>query len=218
MNATLLAPVLALCLQASYFGPQTARDELLVTPAPYPANRVDSPARAENGRLWMSRTPVGNRTPIREQVFGDHGPAAYGAPWHEADRLIFVRIGHTPIAISPWRNYSKPGFERFERARQQWLREHGYIESVRTHVNPRFRHLHTGEEPERMMYPTPRATIHIDDELPRRPSRMRVEGPVSGEPITRISRPHAAPDSGPIRAAVDDTDTTDTVAEAADHE
>ncbi len=78
----------------------------LLNPAPYPNARTDGPARVENGRLWHSRSPVGNRTPIRELPrVANGGPAAFGAPPELLDEVIFVQTSIPNvgvIAISPW--------------------------------------------------------------------------------------------------------------------
>lgn len=130
------------------------RDRLLFTPAPYPANRVDDPAREELGRVWHSRSPVGSRTPIAEQVYGSPGAAAFGAPIGASDDLIEVRADVVPVLISPWetigdvdehylRRYRpwvklterEEMIHNMRRAQHLWLKEQGYIGGVRTHVN-----------------------------------------------------------------------------------
>jgi len=143
------APALASsCCGVYHPGTASARDQLLATPAPYPANRVDSPDRAQNGRLWVP----GHR----------YGGAAtrYGADAHDHSRVIYARRDHTIIALNPWcdvRGGSRVGFDDLERARNQWLREQGYVLGVRTHVNPS-RLDDRGMEYRREL-PTPRATI-----------------------------------------------------------
>jgi hypothetical protein len=137
------------------------RPGLLITPAPFPNNRVDSPDRAENGRIWAARVPVGNRTPIRELVRGLPGAASYGASAETLDEVVWVQPDEitTPIAISPWQQvdgFTLKQIQRQERflgktvdspdsarlldelrqAQHQWLEEQGYILSVRTHMNP----------------------------------------------------------------------------------
>ncbi len=142
------------------------RRGLLITPAPYPDAKADGPDRVENGRIWVSRSPVGNRTPIREQPRGFPGPASYGAGTDRHDDVIFVQTDllRSVVAISPWvrieeldrqvQNFidtEQPfysGSRRLTRlqgprilkelreAQNQWLQEQGYILNVRTHVNP----------------------------------------------------------------------------------
>lgn len=136
------------------------RAGLLITPAPFPATRVDGPDREELGRIWHARSPVGNRTPIRELVFGEPGPGAFGAPAEGIAELIWVQPEEIDavIALSPWqrvddqtlrqilRQEKNLGRTRFnvsnERllnelraAQNQWLEEQGYILNVRTHTN-----------------------------------------------------------------------------------
>lgn len=127
----------------------------LVTAAPYPSNRPDDPRRAQNGRLWIPRTPVGTRTPIRESVFGLPGPASYGAPASAVNDIIYVQTREPLplVAVSPWVNLDQQNIkhlrrdrpwirransvlEDLRRAQVQHLTEQGYIQKVRTHVNP----------------------------------------------------------------------------------
>lgn len=176
------------------------RDGALLTPPPYPANRAEDVRRPETGRLWVSRFPIGNRTPLGELR---PGAAQYGGTPAD-DRWIYVRMGPTALPVDPWSDYSSCGLPGLEAARNQWLRDNGYVLQVRTHVNARF----AGGQSSRSMYgqalPTPRATIRLDDELPRRPSRLRVDaggvgvGPVSSLPIARIVKPDGAPSTAPI--------------------
>lgn len=138
------------------------RPGLLITPAPFPNNRIDSPDRVENGRIWAARLPVGNRTPIRELTRGLPGAASLGAHPDTLDEIVWVQPDEitTPIAISPWQHidaFKLKQIQRQERfigrtvdspesarllselrlAQHQWLEEQGYILSVRTHVNAR---------------------------------------------------------------------------------
>lgn len=127
----------------------------LVTAAPYPSNRPDDPRRIQNGRLWIPRSPVGTRTPIRESVYGLPGPASYGAPVGAIDDVIYVQTREPlpVVAVSPWVNLDQQNIkhlrrdrpwirradsvlEDLRRAQVQHLTEQGYIQKVRTHVNP----------------------------------------------------------------------------------
>ncbi|MEQ9616960.1 MAG: hypothetical protein RLN60_02875 [Phycisphaerales bacterium] len=139
------------------------RDGRLVEAIPYPVNRTDDPARLENGRLWVPRAPIGSRTIINELTYGFPGAAGVGAAPGENERVIFVRseTGLPNIAISPFQTIDDSTFDLIEEqipfigntrtrtelrrdeviaelreAQSQWLREHGYIQKVRTHVNP----------------------------------------------------------------------------------
>ena len=168
------------------------RDALLAEPRPWPAGRVDSPDRPQNGRLWLSRTPIGNRTPLAEQWYGRRGPAAFGAPAHLTNAVIFVRMGQFPIAVSPWERFDTNGFERFRDAQNLWLREQGLVLKVRTHVNAMYEAPRTADAGA----PTPRATIelHRDPSAPHFPSRLRVD---TGR--ARVFRPMVAANAGPFR-------------------
>lgn len=184
----------------------STRDRALWEPRPWPAQRVDSPDRAENGRLWHSSFPIGNRTPLAQQWYGRHGAAAYGAPADLNNHAIYARIVHTPIAISPWQTYGEDGMHNYRQARNIWLREQGWVLKVRTHVNP----LYHAENVSNASLPTPSATIelHRDPSAPTFPSKMRVEAPE-----TRTFRPITAAPTGPFRV-IEPTTPDATVAEA----
>ncbi len=159
---------------------------LLLTPTPFPDNRTDSVDRPENGRLWVPRTPVGNRTPIRELPRGFPGPASFGAPADLLDEVIFVkpRVGRSPVvAISPWDEVSSSITDQLEdqrpylgrvrtnlrsaailrdlqEAQNQWLEERGYILNVRTHKHPGVIQSQ-GERAQRPEEIEPRAVIRV---------------------------------------------------------
>ncbi|MFM9957207.1 MAG: hypothetical protein ACKVZJ_03960 [Phycisphaerales bacterium] len=127
----------------------------LVTAAPYPSNRPDDVRRIQNGRLWVPRTPIGTRTPIRESVYGFPGPGAFGAPVEAINDTIYVQTREPLplVTVSPWVNLDTDNIRQIRRDRP-WLRrpqsvladlraaqvqhltEQGYIQKVRTHVNP----------------------------------------------------------------------------------
>ncbi len=198
MSFFVTASVVALSVVASdrsYV--RVARDAVLAEQAPYPAGRVDSVHRPELGRVWMSRSPIGSRTPIAEQVFPEPGPASYGAAADHVNDLILVRVNTQLIEINPWERIDNRGLQHLEYARNQWLKEQGWVGGVRTHVNP----MHLRDEGDAMYgpsTPTPRATIRLNDEVPRRPYKMRVMDPNRGEPVTRIFKPHSVSPSSLI--------------------
>lgn len=131
----------------------------LLNAEPYPSARTDDPRRPENGRLWYSRGPVGGRTALDEIPWGFPGAAGYGAPPEAIDEVIFVQVKEPlpVIAISPWENLSddelrariergRPWIRRSEPrtrdmldelrwAQLQWLKQQGFVQKVRTHVN-----------------------------------------------------------------------------------
>ncbi len=166
----------------NYTGQWSGYNDLLVTPAPHPGNTVDSPARAENGRVWHSR-PIGTH-----QTVHSPGAAAYGAPASEEDRLIYVRVNHIAVAISPWDSLNENGFEDLEHARNVWLRANGYVQHVRTFVNSRYVQEEEAVATNVSTNPKPRATIRRHS-VPKGPSKMQVMRPISGQPIALISKP-----------------------------
>lgn len=169
------------------------RPGLLITPAPYPDGRVDSPDRSENGRLWSSRSPIGNRSPMNELTRGLPGAASYGAPAEALDEVVWVQPSRvtTVIAISPWQEVdantlrqvqrheknlgrttgnpeSAQLLSELRRAQHEWLREQGYILKVRTHINPAV----TESDAEPAVQPTsvkPRGIIRV---VPNPPAKI----------------------------------------------
>ena len=165
----------------NYIGQWSGYNDLLVTPAPHPGNTVDSPFRAENGRVWVGRA-IGEHQTVHAP-----GAAAYGASVWEEDTIIFVRVNHVPVGISPWNRITASGLQDLERARNLWLKENGYVLGVRTFVNPRYAQSDEARATGASL-PLPRATIrrHI---IPAGPKKIQVMRPISGRPITRISKP-----------------------------
>jgi len=187
------------------------REGRLVGAIPFPVNRTDDPNRVENGRLWVPRSPVGSRSITRELPFGFPGAAGVGAAPGENERVIFVRSGTglPNIAISPFDTIDDSTFDLIEeqipfigstltrtelrrdeviaelRAGQnQWLRENGYIQKVRTHINPAVLY---GEAQARAIDAStiePRAIIR---KRPAQDSYNVDAGPASGTP-TRVIR------------------------------
>ena len=192
----------------SQYDANSTRDRVLAEPRPWPANRVDSPDRIENDRLWYSRWPIGNRTPLAEQAYGRISAATYGAPASLDDAVIFARINHAAVAISPWRPFTSDGFQEYRTAQNIWLREQGWVLGVRTHVNDMYMvEAETAEI-------TPRATIEIhgDPSAPSFPKRMRDD--LNED---RIFKPHSAPQA--VRFAVVEPVESDTdLAEATPEE
>lgn len=173
---------------------QTARDDGragLLSPPNQVFNRVIDPVRANHAaRAWTSRFPIGSRTPVEEGTRLEPGPAGYGAPVDAGPRVIHVRIGVQAVAIDPWATIEGRGdLADLERARNEWLREQGYVQRVRVHVNDALRN---AREP--MPLPGPRAVIriHTDEDT-------HDDAPV---PMARVSLPPGAPALGPARVVV----------------
>jgi len=106
---------------------------------------------------------VGSRTPIAEQVCGRPGAAAYGASQDSWNELMWVRVNHQIVAASPWVSYQDDGLDQYRDAQHQWLREQGYILSVRTHVNARY----ANNQPAVSESVEPSAVIHIRERFRR---------------------------------------------------
>lgn len=167
----------------SYTGQWSAYNDVLLTPAPHAGNTVDSPFRAENGRVWTDRA-IG-----AQQTIHAPGAASYGAPASEEDALIYVRVNNVSVAINPWDRIDTGGLAHLERARNLWLKENGYVLGVRTFINSRFvpeDEAGASAASQRV----PRATIRRQS-VPVGPSKMQVMRPVSGQPIARVSKPGA---------------------------
>lgn len=181
-------------------GVDTGRDALLVDPAPYPYNTVDSPDRLENGRLWIASSPVSSRTPVPETRFGTPSAAWYGAAPNANYEVAYMRVGTQAIAIDPFARIYADGFKDYRQARNLWLREQGYVLSVRTHVNPRYHVMSETRAYQEVNattndLPAPRATIRLksDEEQPKK-LRASVDSLREGD---RVVKPDLAPVSGP---------------------
>ncbi|MDX2146695.1 MAG: hypothetical protein SFZ23_04165 [Planctomycetota bacterium] len=107
----------------------------IATIRPYPANRVDDVHRPGfNGRLWIGESFRGGQQTVWPLGWGDPGPEGYGAldnPW----QTVYARVDHQVIPLNPWIRIPDTGLQDFERARNEWLRERGYVGGVRTFVN-----------------------------------------------------------------------------------
>lgn len=170
-------------LGPQYLGPHARTNRPLATPALYPANLADDAHRPGfNGAVFRTRPIVGPGHGPYARVYGEPGPEYYGA-WGEENQRVYVRVGHLVVSVSPWTRIPEEGLERLERARNDWLRERGYVGGVRTFVNDRFA---TAEVAAADGPPTPRATIEIPAEW-RPKKRFQVQ---AGD---RVSLPPTAP-------------------------
>lgn len=152
------------------------------------------------------------------------GPAYYGAA-EDDFRSAYVQRGREVFAISPWvSQYNRGGDddgvnERLDIARQQWLRERGYIGAVRGVRNSReeaarvraerssialgddfeVRVFQSGDEitPERDASKEPAFILEVPAEATKFRHEMMVKSSDALGPITRISMPPA----GEIRTA-----------------
>lgn len=147
-----------------------ARDALLAEPAPKPPHRTST-----HSDRWHRNTFVSVTHASTVQYGGAqrlHSPTArYGADPARAGARPLARINHQSLAIDPWTPVEGRGaLARLEDSRNQWLREQGYVEKVRTHTNPtpfdpRF------EQSSRDL-PEPRGILEV---APVKPGRLRVD-------------------------------------------
>lgn len=147
------------------------------------------------------------------------GPDYYGASEYDA-RRVWVQIGGTLTTVSPWidqtiRTGADGGLnDKLNGARQQWLRQRGYIGAVRGVRNPisepRDVRVSIADDLgplDLLVLPVdeqkkgeivPRATIHVPAEVTKFRKEMMVrlsDTPAGGEAIARFSMP---PQAGPI--------------------
>lgn len=166
----------------------------LASPMPYPANRVDSTRRPGfGGPTWNDQTFIGGV----DDWATNSNAAAYGAVGHE-NQSVPVRVGPYTVSVNAWDQISPKGSDgrakeqpakirqHIEDARNQWLKENGYVGSVRTVTNPA-----AALKPARHAIDlTPKAVIPAPDDQPKLRSRMQVQAPTSS-PLAgaRVSLP-----------------------------
>lgn len=144
------------------------------------------PCVRPNGVIWHEHPYA------RACDHGRLGADKYGAAEHLRDELVYVRVDHTVIAISPWEQFTEQGHQTLERARIQWLREQGLVGGVRTHVNPalhdRTRATDLAQTPAEEI--KPRAVIHIRERTPARTGPLRAQA--TPRPLFRVLPPDNA--------------------------
>lgn len=142
----------------SHVGYRAGDQRRLATIASYPSGRADDVRRPGfNGKLWIGESHVGPKNTHWPLGWGDPGPTAYGALDEQFSR-VYARIGHVVVGISPWIELPRQELGRFESARQEWLKERGYVGGVRTFVNDAHLGSWLGEQPSATAAP-------VDDEL-----------------------------------------------------
>jgi hypothetical protein len=153
-----------------------------------------------NGRLFITRPVIGGMQGPWAVAEGEPGASYYGA-FDNQDAMLFARVGHTTIGISPWQRLDLEGLRHIERARAFWLQERGYTGGVRTFVNDAviWKHAETpapapqadaGDAKAKPAAPAkiePRATIRVPEDVPRVKHRIRVQGVDPG--VTRAAAP-----------------------------
>jgi len=137
-----------------------------------------SPSRPITGNLWQGQVIIGGMHSASCCGCEEPGPCAYGARGVEAS--VPVQVGQLRVPISPWKRWNDRSYRQFEAARQQWLRENGYVGEVRTFMNDLV-YAHHGHEHAQAdttgIDLTPKATIVLPADMPRMKSRMQVEAP-----------------------------------------
>lgn len=120
------------CLRG--FAPSYLVNGHLATLPPEDHTRVYAPGHSSiSGRLWVGRTYTSVHGSDRS-VQLNPGHLAYGTV--DTDERVHAVVNHVVVPISPWERYEAEGLQHLERARQQWLRERGLTNAVRTIVNP----------------------------------------------------------------------------------
>jgi hypothetical protein len=169
----------------------------IATARPYAMGRADDVRRpGYNGALWIGRPIIGPDTHHWPLGWGEPGPSAYGAS--EMDfSVVHVLVGQVSVPISPWEAVAGIGMSHIESARQEWLKERGYIGGVRTFVNDAYllKEHHAKADIQ------PRATIQVAPDVTRFKSRMQVKAtpvrtPMKTDSIVTV-RPGVEP-SGPV--------------------
>lgn len=140
MSGMLAAVAVVSMGQFQYLGyayESQAQERPIAAPSPIVYNRAMNWAGVEHvGREWRGRTIVGGRAQEMPLAWGRPGPASYGADEYDF-RTLPARVGNVQVAVSPWVEIPNRGsLGRMERARQQWLREHGYVGGTRVFRNP----------------------------------------------------------------------------------
>ena len=151
----------------------------------YPAGRVDSVRRPGfNGKAWAGESFVGGVESYPSET-GSPGAAAYGAVGDE-DAIAHLRVGPYVVGVNPFEEIRAEGKEMprhilaaMEEARNQWLKDRGYVGGVRTFTNPA-----ASVGTKQAIDLTPKAVIPAPTDLPRVRNRMEVR---SAAPTMKIA-------------------------------
>ncbi|XVJ59414.1 MAG: hypothetical protein HEQ23_08420 [Tepidisphaera sp.] len=171
------------------------RENIRVADRPmYPAGRVDSVRRPGfNGMAWRGETFVGGVERYATDS-GSPGAMAYGASGDEGV-VANLRVGPYVIGINPFEEIRAEGKEiprqiltKMEDARNQWLKDRGYVGGVRTFRNPA-----APAAAKQAIDLTPKAVIPAPTDLPRVRNRMEVRATTPMMNLagaTRVSMPN----------------------------
>jgi hypothetical protein len=190
----------------------------LATMAPYPAGRADDVRRPGfNGRLWIGESIVGPHTTSWPLGWGDPGPVGYGGLDDEFAR-VYARVGQLVVGMTPWIGIHEGGLSDLEDARNEWLKEQGFVGGVRTFVNDAHLDRWTAKDTrpaaaEELLtsaagahaafkMPEPRATITIPDDVVRIKSKQRVQNDKPAKVVAADAKLAASPEAGKHRSSV----------------
>lgn len=183
----------------------------LLNTQPYPPYaRPKTVTYTNGGRLWAPATAADK---IYSSLYPGGGPATVGADLGLADARFFVRPNSEPfpdVILSPWQQIDQTTFDDLTRrrpwlrrspsrtdglimelraAQNEWLRQTGYINHVRTHVNARSLDNDASGAESNIGSAEPSAVIKLKPAKPApTPEQLRTSVP-DDNPITRISMP-----------------------------
>ncbi|MFG0257124.1 MAG: hypothetical protein ACF8GE_04400 [Phycisphaerales bacterium JB043] len=212
-------------------GGVNTRESMLATPRHHDAGGVVVHTRDGNARLWYPRSYSRDGMPSPSHIRAHHdgdSAARYGMHPRLNEKIIYTRVGHQIIAISPLARHQQyhpsDSSRKYKLASNRWLAEQGYVRSVRVHKNPRYIDFHAGRSHGAMTnhasldshaethdagtrlgpdgLPLPRATIRID-----RVERTKVEP--RAEATIRVFKPSIARSDAPAREHKPEEATTD---------
>ncbi|MFZ4574148.1 MAG: hypothetical protein ACOYN0_07105 [Phycisphaerales bacterium] len=201
-------------LAATLAGPHTpgfshGGQRSLATPRAYSAGIADSVRRhGFNGRLFVTLSSPG---PVTHHFPTGSNAEAYGAAGLD-DARVLARVGTEVVGFTPWQAFDGDGMKRYESARQEWLKEHGFVGGVRTFVNDAFlaTHLPAHASAQGSDQPAvaakkgkiePRAIIELSPDLPRFRKRMEVRVIREGEHLARSESASIKVVDGSVRVA-----------------
>ncbi|MHC4976953.1 MAG: hypothetical protein ACYTF7_10170 [Planctomycetota bacterium] len=240
--AAVLLTSATLGAQTYHIGGVNTRESMLATPRHHDAGGVVAHTREGNAKLWYPRSYSRDAKPSPSHIRAHHdGDAAarYGMHPHLNEKIIYTRVGHQVIAISPLDKHEQyhpsDSSRKYKLASNRWLSEQGYVRAVRVHKNPRYIDFHAAGAHGAMMQhasletagetlddgtrlgpdglPLPRATIRID-----RIERTKIEPTASAEESIRVFKPSIATTNEPARehkpALAEADETTEPVASA----
>jgi hypothetical protein len=192
----------AVVLSVALAGPHTpgfshGGQRALATPRAFPTGIADSVRRPGfNGRLYVTMSSPG---PVTYHYPTGSNAETYGAAGLD-DARVLARVGTEVVGFSPWIAFDGDGMKRYESARQEWLKENGFVGGVRTFVNDAHLANHMpihsmassdSAEPvaSKKRKIEPRAIIEISPDVPRFRKRMEVRVIRDGEHLARADRP-----------------------------